>query len=359
MTLSIPSEQDISSEISIMQVREMLALLNAPLAPGECLRRAATLSGQQQETRGLLQQLDTADVGPTMRGNLADYRRYVKGSILGTLRGVNNLSVRHDYLIALKENVALHIGELERGSTDVAAALFAADNAVINRNLTRKMFAAHGARTYAQIQSQGLSAWWNGAKRLVLGRVEDKRTFEALARTAAKGADISKFTPEQKVDVLLTMVENSGKPGKLSTAWKTLSGTAATVQMTIDLLLIIEETRQARDPLRVITANAVRMGTAVAVTTATEGVVVAVVSALAIGSGVGLVVVGVGMVANHFVNEWVNTTVMDYYDHINPRIADVMRDLSWEPESFRTSLQEPLGALSMTADIKSSMVAAL
>lgn len=358
MTASIPSEQDISDEISVMQVREMRALLDAHLAPGDCLQRAAILSGQQQETRAILQQLDTVTVPQSMGGNLADYRRYVKGSILGTLRGVNKLSVRRDYIIALKENVLFNMGTFNNAKTDVAAATRAAEDAIANRDMTRKIFSAHGARAYAQIQSEGLSAWWNGAKKIVMGPAKDKRTFEALALAAANNADFRKFSPEQQVEVLRKIVDNSGKAGKLSTAWKALTGTAATVQMTIDLLLIVEETRRARDPLRVVTANAVRMGTAVAVTTATESAVVAVVGAFAIGSGVGLLVVVGGMAVSHVLNDWVNTTVMNYYDDINPRVPDVMRDLSWEPDSFSTSLLGPSAALSMTEDVKSSMLEA-
>ncbi len=357
MNMSIPSDEDLTADIDIFLRREWLLLLNAPLTPGECLRQARLLSRTQQTTRELVDALDRPDLTAPMRDKYLDYRKYAKANLLGALRNVKSLDLRMQYLGAVRKNAADVASQIRAAGDDVAKARKLAQDAVDFRNSTRQTMQAQYARESAKLVSDAFKATRVRLNNWLNIPQPDKRSLDYLVKAVDNGGNYEKLAPKEQIKVLAGVAERSGKGNLLSTAWKTYQGVATPVQVTIELLVLTQDLMQARDPYRAIASSAVRVGAAAAVTTATEMAIVGVTGALALGTGVGVVLLAVGgIAANGYLNDWINTTVMGIYDDFNPRIAAVMRDLSWEPQAFSTGMEEPVDSLAMVDDFKSSMI---
>lgn len=358
MTIPAPTEQQLSAEIDAALVRDCLLLLHSPISPSECLRQAQLLLAGQDEARQVLRALDQAAVPSAVRPDHVDVRTKIRGNMLGAFNGVRDLSTRYAYVVDVKKNVAQYLEDLKGCDNDTRKMYAVTSKAVDARNELREAWQVKSASAMAKYQSDG----WKGIKGFFNSAVgkssEDKRSIGYLVRAASGKKPFHELTETEQQKVFNDIVEQSGKAGGLSTAWKTLKGGAATVQATVDLLLLIEETRYARDPVRVVAAKAVRMGAAVAVSYCTEAAIFTVVAGLGISTGIGtLIILGGTYFANKELNAWINETFLDIYDQLNPRISAVMRDISWEPQDFRMDmLGEPLAA-DMSTELKTSMFA--
>lgn len=357
MTIPAPTEQQLTAEIEAAQVRDGLLLLHSPISPSECLRQAQLLVAGQGAAQQVLRTLDQVEVPSAVRPDHIDVRTHIKGSVLGIFNGVRDLNTRYDYVVDMKKNVAQYLEDLQGCEKDTLKMHAVTQNAVDARNKLRDTMKAKSASALAKYQSDG----WKVIKGFVYSAIgksnEDKHNLDYLIRATSGKTPFNELTEDKKQEVFNDIVKQSGKSGHVSTAFTVIKG-VTTLRATVDLLLIIDETRYARDPVRVVATNAVRMGAAAAVSYFTEAAIFTVVAGLGISTGLGtLFIVG----GSHFVgkelNAWINESFLDFYDQLNPRISAVMRDVTWEPQDFHMDmLGEPLMA-DMSTEPKTSMFA--
>lgn len=357
MTISIPSEQDVTLQISVTQARELYSLLNSSLSPRECLQRSSALFTEQTKTNKLLTRLDNADIPASFRDNYSDYRRYIKGNILGTMNSVRALGLRVSYVHAIESNTAQYLNMLREGEKDVAVIRSAAQGAVNARAAAEERFSAHSGRRAAEMRQRGWAVLTDPVKKVLLLDVGTP-TLDSMVLNVTGGTALEALTDDRKLEVLTRVAQKSAKIGTVSELWATAKSMAAPAQMAIDLLLTIEDAKYARDPLRTITAKTVRMGTAVVVGTVVDAVGVSLMAMFSVTTaGVGCLVFIAGTyLLNSFINDWINESIMSFYDELNPRISKVMRDLSWEPEKITFALEESLPLSPMEAEIKVKLI---
>lgn len=357
MTTSIPGDQEVDAEIGAAQVRDRLLLLYSPLSPADCLRQAELLLSGQREAGQVLHALDHADVPSIARQQHADVRSKMKGSLLGAMNGVRDLGVRRNYILDMQKNAATFLHELKGCDKDTLKMFEVTKKAVDARNELRDALNARSASAVAKYQRDGM-AGLKGFYRHIAGKSsEDKHSIGYLLQASSGKTPFHELPEAEQQKIFTRIVEQSGTAGTLSSILKTVKASRATLQTTIDVLLIVEEARYARDPLRTVASGAVRLGAAVAVSAFTETALFTLVAGLGLSTGVGtLILLGGSYFANQELNAWINSTFLDLYDQFNPRIAAVMRDTSWEPEDFSTDLLgEPLTA-ALTGDFKTSLL---
>lgn len=362
MQIALPSEKDITDEITALQAREWLLLLNEPLAPGECLRRAQALSMTQRETKSLLHDLDHPGIDASIlqkySDKYTDYRRYIKGSLLDTFRSVQALEFRWAYCVQIKADATIFADLIREAGTNADRARELAEKAIYVRNSTRDKLLSASARKASELKKVPWEAVKKAGKDFLNAPIQDKRHIDYLIGKVNKDGTVFKdLGKDKQIEILAQVAERSGKAGGWSSTKKVLSSSVGPLMATVDLILVANDAFNARDPSRTMMSYGVRLGTAAVVSMATEAVALAVVSALAMSTGVGAVFMLVApMLANSFINEWVNSSVMVIYDEFNPRISAVLRDVSWEPADLKLSLKEEVPMLSMTSGFTMSMI---
>jgi hypothetical protein len=359
MNTGLPLESEVTDEIRALQAREWLLLLNEPLTPGECLRRAQVLSITQQEGRRLLDDLDNPKIPPSILNNYidkyTDYRRYIKGSILDTYRSVQSLDFRWEYCRQIKQDADRFVGLIRDAGSNVDRARELAETAVYVRNSTRDKLKAATARQASELKKVPWEAVKKAGKDFLFGPAKDKHNLDYLITSVNKSRTVFQDMEQHKqVAVLAGVARRSGNTSNLT---KVLSASVGPLMATVDLLLVTNDALAARDPYRTMTSYGVRLGAAAVVSTVTEAVALGVVSALAMSTGVGAIfMIAAPMLANGYLNEWIASSAMEVYDDFNPRISAVLRDVAWEPVDFKISLEEEVPMLAMISDFKTSMV---
>lgn len=362
MHTAMPSEKDITDEITALQAREWLLLLNEPLAPGECLRRAQALSITQRDTTSLLSALDHPVIDTAIlqkySDKYTDYRRYIKGSLLDTFRSVQALEFRWAYCAQIKTDATIFVDLIREAGNNTDKARQLAEKAIYVRNSTRDKFLSASARKASELKKVPWEFVKKAGKDFLNAPTQDKHHIDYLIRHVNKGgAAFKDLGKDKQIEVLVQVAEGSGRAGGWSGTKKVLSSSVGPLMATVDLILVTNDAFNARDPYRTVTSYGLRLGTAAVVSMATEAVALAVVSALAMSTGVGAAFMLIApMLANSFINEWVNSSVMAVYDEFNPRISAVLRDVSWEPADLKFSLEEEVPMLSMTSDFTMSMI---
>ena len=283
--------------------------------------------------------------------------RRIKGSLLGAINGVRDLDTRYSYIKDMQRNAAKYLKDLEACENDTLKMYEVTRRAVDARNELREALNARSASAVAKYRRDGFAGLKGVYKHIAGKSSEDSHSIGYLLQANSGKTPFHALSEEEQQKVFTRIVEQSGKAGTMSTAWKTLKSGGATLQATIDVLLILEEMRYARDPVRTVASNAVRWGAAVAVSAFTETAIFTLVAGLGLSTGVGtLLLLGGSYFANRELNAWINGTFLDLYDQFNPRISAAMRDTSWEAQDFCTDmLGEPLTA-PMTSELKTSML---
>ena len=358
MNAATPSEGELTAEIRARQARERLMLLEAPLAPGECLRQAQALNITERKMQGLLERLDHPRLAPSLVERYVDkytsYRTYAKGSLLGAIEGLPSLALRWQYIDEIEQQAKRFVDQIEAAGKDVAQVKALARQAVDFRNLTRDRYAARAASEVARLKKIPWEATSRFGKQLLMGPPKDERNLVALiGKVKQTHMPFEDLGQDKQLQVLTGVAERSGRAGTLSTLGKY----AGPAMLVIDLAHTVNDALDARDPYRTVGAAAVRLGAGAAVGWATQTVMFGVVTAFAMGTGVGAAVMLFGsMGANAVLNDLINSAAMRVYDDFNPRISAVLRDVSWEPVDYKLSMEEEMPPLSMTCDFKAGMV---